>query len=363
MLAMCSLVMLMLTVSMMVPAIHAERDEEDQFQVTEKEYLKYPNLGSRLSDLVVRVEDGEASAGEAAEESAIHLEESVAVTIHLTGNMDEVVKFLVIRGGDPRNMGEDYVEAYVPVSLLGELSQQPGVLRVREIIPPEPEYSPITSQGVQAHGSAAWNLAGYEGQDIKVGIIDVGFDGLRKLMDRELPTTIKARCFTDIGRFSSRLAACDGDSVHGTAVAESLIDIAPAVSLYIANPISPGDTVRTVDWMVSQGVQVINRSMSYPFQGPGDGTSPYSWSIFNSVDRAVDGGIVWVNSAGNYARQSYFSKSPTIYTYTSSTGNVDFLAFDGVDDKDNGLLGRRNIAVQLRWDDRWGGASSDLEGV
>ena len=34
-------------------------------------------------------------------------------------------------------MGEDYIEAYVPVTLLGELSHQPGVLRVREIIPPQ----------------------------------------------------------------------------------------------------------------------------------------------------------------------------------------------------------------------------------
>ena len=64
-------------------------------------------------------------------------EGSLAVTIHLSGNVAEVVDFLEGNGGDPRNVGDDYIEAYVPVTLLGELSEQPGVLRVREIMPPQ----------------------------------------------------------------------------------------------------------------------------------------------------------------------------------------------------------------------------------
>ena len=52
--------------------------------------------------------------------------------------MDEVVSFLEDNGGSPRNVGEDYIEAYVPVTLLGQTSEQPGVIRVREITPPQP---------------------------------------------------------------------------------------------------------------------------------------------------------------------------------------------------------------------------------
>ena len=51
--------------------------------------------------------------------------------------MDEVVAFLEENGGAPRNVGEDYVEAYVPVPMLGPVSERPGVIRVREIVPPE----------------------------------------------------------------------------------------------------------------------------------------------------------------------------------------------------------------------------------
>ena len=78
------------------------------------------------------------SAKEAAEDAPVHQEASVAVTIYLSGNVDEVVKFLEDNGGSTRNVGEDYIEAYVPVSLLGQVSEQPGVIRVREIAPPEP---------------------------------------------------------------------------------------------------------------------------------------------------------------------------------------------------------------------------------
>ena len=104
----------------------------------EKPDLKYPNLGSNLDQLVASVEEGETSAKEAAEDAPVHQEASVAVTIYLSGNLDDVVKFLEDNGGSSRNVGGDYIEAYVPVTLLGPVSEQPGVLRVRAITPPQP---------------------------------------------------------------------------------------------------------------------------------------------------------------------------------------------------------------------------------
>ena len=106
--------------------------------IPDKGELRYPNLGSRLDELVVSVEAGGTTAEQAAGGAAMHSGASVAVTIYLSGSVDGVVAFLEKNGGDPRNVGEDYVEAYVPVTLLGPASEQPGVLRVREIIPPKP---------------------------------------------------------------------------------------------------------------------------------------------------------------------------------------------------------------------------------
>ena len=114
--------------------------------IPDKGELKYPNLGSRLDGLVASVEAGQATADEAAADTPVHSGESVAVTIYLSGNVDDVVKLLEGNGGSPRNVGEDYIEAYVPVTLLGQLSERPGVIRVREIAPPEPAQSgrPVT---------------------------------------------------------------------------------------------------------------------------------------------------------------------------------------------------------------------------
>ena len=113
-------------------------DADDQVSIVpEKAILKYPNLGSSLNQMVDSFETGRSTAEEAAEGAAIHQGVSVAVTIHLSGNAEVMVKFLEDNGGDPRNVGEDYIEAYVPISLLGPVSERPGVIRVREIVPPQ----------------------------------------------------------------------------------------------------------------------------------------------------------------------------------------------------------------------------------
>ena len=118
-------------------------DEDSAIQISapDKADLKYPNLGSTLDQMVVRVENKEVPAQEAAVDAPVRREESVAVTIYLSGNVDDVVSFLEDNGGDPRNVGEDYIEAYAPVTLLGQVSERPGVIRVRAIIPPEPGRS------------------------------------------------------------------------------------------------------------------------------------------------------------------------------------------------------------------------------
>ena len=110
--------------------------EQQAPPIPEKAELNYPNLGSHLDGLVASVSAGQATAQDAASNSPVHSGESVAVTIYLSGNVADVVSFLEDNGGDPRNVGEDYIEAYVPVTLLGPASEQPGVLRVREIAPP-----------------------------------------------------------------------------------------------------------------------------------------------------------------------------------------------------------------------------------
>ena len=329
--------------------------------IPEKPELNYPNLGSHLDELVTGVEEGQATSKDAAVETPVHSGESVAVTIYLTGNVDAVVSFLEDNGGDPRNVGEDYIEAYVPVALLGPVSEQTGVIRVREIVPPLPAQNVqrVAGHGPAAHLSTAWNQAGYSGQGVKVGIIDVGFKGFSGLMGTQLPAMVRARCYTDIGRFTNNLADCEtgeADDMHGTEVAESLIDIASRVDLYIGHPVSRGDLQAIADWMVSEGVSVINYSVVWPFDGPGDGTSPYSSSPLRTVDRAVAGGVVWVTAAGNSAQTTWFSRSPFL-----DQDRDGFIEFAPGEETNNMILQAGDLVrVQLRWEGSWGGARTDL---
>ena len=389
-LAMATLAALAVTLGAALPGVSADgggeknkeaaQGQEQALSIPGKSELKYPNLGSHLDGLVVQVEDGETTSQGAALDTPVHSGESVAVTIYLAGSVDEVVSFLKDNGGDPRNVGDDYIEAYVPVSLLGQLSEQPGVIRVREIVPPQPAQltQRITGHGPPVHGSQAWNQAGYTGQGVKVGIIDTGFTGFSSLMGTELPTTVVARCYTDVGVFTQDLADCEaapnvtdvrppqcldyvrrraasGDS-HGTIVAESLIDIAPGVELYIANPSSPGDLQATAAWMASQGVSVINHSVGWFFDGPGDGTSPDSASALNTLDRAVASDVTWVNAAGNSADDTWFGG------YSDPDGDRA-LRFGGQNNEIMGIfVGACHLyRVQLRWEDNWDGASTDLD--
>ena len=219
----------------------------------------------------------------------------------------------------------------------------------------------FTSQGVQAHHSAPWNQVGFNGQGIRVGIIDVGpgsFLGYRSLMGSDLPATVKARCYTGLGQFTANVADCDRGNDHGTTVAESIVDVSPGASLYIANPGTPGDLRATVDWMIGEGVTVINHPISWEFDGPGDGTSPFIYSPLNTVDRAVDAGIIWTSPAGNEALQTWFGPP----TFTDGGLSLEFVIFSGFDFmNDMDLQAGDRVLVDLRWDDSWTGATRDLD--
>ena len=322
---------------------------------------QYPNMDSNLNRIVEQVETGQFTAKAADANAPIHREESVAVTLYVTeGYPQDVWKWLEDSGASPRNIGVDYIEAYIPVALLVEASQQEGVISVRTIIPPQPAQGVVVSEGVAAHGASDWHNAGYKGQDVKIGVIDVGFEGFRSLMGTELPASVEARCYTDIGVFTSNLADCvdseDSESrrLHGTAVTEAIYDIAPDATYYIANTSSWGDLIATAEWMVEHDVDVINHSVSYIWQGPGDGTSPFSNAVVVGVNTAVEGGITWVNSAGNGAKRTWFGN------FQDANGNT-YHDYDGGDCNTAEIEAGEEFTAQLRWHDTWRGATLDLD--
>ena len=325
---------------------------------------KYPNLDSDLNHIVEQTRTGQLTAQAAAASTPMHYGQSVAVTLYIIeGYADAIASYLEANGASPRNIGADYIEAYIPVSLLAEVSEREGVVSIRTIIPPHPDQGTIVSGGVAAHGVPSWHAAGFKGRGVKIGVIDLSFKGFTGLMGSELPATVNARCHTGMGNFTADLSDCistnspERSRKHGTAVTEAVFDIAPQADYYIADATSDSDLRNTVNWMVSEGVDVINVSLGWTFDGPGDGTAYYNNAPLDSVDAAVRGGIIWVNSAGNSAKDSWHgafedSDSDGVHQFNAAGNECNSVTIDL-----NPLEGFR---AQLRWADSWGGASKDL---
>ena len=108
--------------------------------------------------------------------------------------------------------------------------------------------------------------------------------------------------------------------------------------------------------MIDHDVDVINMSETWTWDGPGDGTSPYSGSPLRSVDTAVAGGITWINNAGNNAERTWFG------SFSNKNDSNYWHNFEGDDECNNvELEAGERIRVQLRWDSRWGAATRDLD--
>ena len=335
-------------------------DVQEDFELppVEKEPLTYPNMDSHLNRLVEETESTRRETTSDAEQTTQSVEPVLVTFYVLPEHTNALREYLEANGVFVRNVGDDYIEAHVPPLLLAPASEQPGVLRVDTVIPPRSTQSRgrVISQGVGLHGADAWHNADYRGRNVKVGVIDSGFDGFSPLQGSELPSNVTARCYFDGPRApSSRLSDCEVDSDHGTAIAEIVVDVAPEAELYIANIYSFGDLRNAVDWMAEQGVKVINVSLGFPYDGPGDGTSPFSNSPLRTVDAAVSNDITWINSAGNEARQTWYGtfqdpNNTGVHHFTARDQGNDFIVREGDE-----------VRVFMRWDDTWGQADCDLD--
>ncbi len=308
-----------------------------------------PGLDSRLVQIVQQL--GTLPEDLLASQAPVSQGITVAVTVRFAGGAGSLPAYLASMGASVATLSADAVEAYVPVSSLMAIAQRPGVTAVEPIVPPLPL---VTSQGVAAHNANNWHPAGYLGTGVKVGIIDTGFMGYGALIGSELPTPAAVRCFSAIGVFSNVLSDCERIDNHGTGVAEAVVDVAPNVTVYLSNPQSSADLRTAVDWMAAQGVRVINHSVAWIWDGPGDGTSPFSTSPVNTVGVAAasGNGIVWVNAAGNHNLATWRGG------YAESNG---LLLFNGAAFNPVQLTAGQPIIVQARWEDGWPGANRDID--
>ena len=178
--------------------------------------------------------------------------------------------------------------------MITEVLSAPGVGFVRR--PLKPGKTQVQSEGMEQIGASGFHAFGYDGRGSKVAIIDSGFDGLSMAQARgELPTILQSIDFTQLGM--------EVNGPHGTACAEIVHDVAPGADLYLIRIGDLVDLENAKDYVISQGVDVVNHSMAWLGSGFGDGLG-VSCAIVND---ASENGVLWVNAAGNYATRQVSS--------------------------------------------------------
>ena len=283
------------------------------------------------------------------------------------------------------------LEAFVPVAQLAEIAQWAPVAHMQAIVPPTVQQGgssiSVVAPAVSAHNAAAWHAAGFKGKGIKVGIIDAGFFGYAAAVQAgEVPLPIAALCFRRRTMDQKRVRETDVQACpyqnnltdkHGTAVTEAVVDVVPEADLYLAAPLSQGDLKFAVQWLVEQQVDIINYSLAWVWDGPGDGTSPYPLSPLATAEYAIQNGVTWINSAGNHNRATWFGKLDhnLIHWFLADLRRLDrvdpryydhiffrsSLWYRGRTCATVILTQPQALVIQLRWDDIWPGAQRDLD--
>jgi hypothetical protein len=204
------------------------------------------------------------------------------------GKFNTVAKKVEALGCQVETAYKELIQVLVPISAIDALYRIPGLNYIRRPYLFKPG---IISEGVSIVGADIWQGYGYNGQGIKVAIVDLGFQGYEDLLGTELPDSVVARSFRADGDITG------GDEVHGSGCAEIVHDVAPSAQLYLINFSTEVELGNVVDYLIDEGVDIVSHSIGWFNTGPGDGTG----IICQVVDKAKEAGILWTNSAGNIA--------------------------------------------------------------
>ncbi len=321
------------------------------------EILLDPALDSAYKDFLLAYQQGgdEAALELALKYGLVNENDELRITLELdTTETEPLVEELELRGIKVTAVSDNLMDIAVPLELIEQalLAGDPGslfenmlllehIVRIRLPRGSIQHMGDVEIESLGVINADAWQEAGFTGKGLKIGVLDLGFNKYRSLLGTELPAEVKVRSFI------SGVDADESDTVHGTAVAEIIHDIAPDAELFFAAYDTDTEQRLAADWLVSQGVNIISHSAGSIF-GPMDGSGPEA----RMVDRIAAGGVLWVNSAGNMAESHYRG------TFTDEDGD-GFHEFSPEDEL-MGFSPQGRSSMALNWD-AWDSGDQDLD--
>lgn len=307
---------------------------------------RHPKLDSQLAAAARahRERGATAAADEARQRNLKVVDNRVRVVIEsVQGDRSGARAAVAGAGGQTEAEHANLVQALLPVSELEAVAARADVRYVRP--PFASQLDAVAGEGVGTTAANFWHNAGMTGTGVKVAVIDGGFAGLAaRQASGDLPFSLTTQDFCG-GQFSTA-------TNHGTAVAEIVHEIAPGAQLFLICTDTEVQLGQAKDYAKSQGIHVINHSVSWFNTSRGDGTgAPGTPDAIVADARAS--GILWVNSSGNRARLHWSGNfadndGDGIHNFTpTDEGNTVFLAVGA------------SICAFLKWDD-WPTSAQDF---
>jgi subtilisin family serine protease len=297
---------------------------------------RHPKMDAAVAASAAAARRSGAAAGlEVARERGLSAtNDTVQVVIESAAANPAAARAVVLaNGGIIEAEYADLIQARLAPAALALVAADPSVRYVR--VPSRPWPDAVGGEGVAASGAGAWHAAGTTGAGVKVAVIDGGFSGYQdRRAAGELPATLTTHdlCNGNLG-----------SSLHGTAVAEVVHEMAPAAQLYLICIDSEVRLGQAKDFAVANGISIVVMSLSFYNTSRGDGSGgPGSPDAVVAAARAD--GILWVNSAGNRAERHWSGA----YWDPDSDGSHNFtLADEGMT---VGMGAGEVLCAYLKWD-------------
>ncbi len=174
------------------------------------------------------------------------------------------------------------------------------------------------SEGVYFINADRVQTKGITGADVKVAVLDIAFDETNpKIADNVVEKKSFGSKFA--GSILQQNIHSNNKIAHGTAVAEIIADVAPSSELFLYEMDSDVEFAAAVDQAISQNVDVIAMSASWPNFST-DGTS----HITKKVEEAISSGITFVVPSGNFANKHWEG----IFSDANGNGWNEFAIYD-----------------------------------
>lgn len=161
----------------------------------------------------------------------------------------------------------------------------------------------VAEEAIEALAISPWHEAGYTGKGVKLAVFDVqwynaGIDpelGAYETRDCE----VHRSCAISMDTLRPRYTFEEGS--HGVACSEVIRDLAPDVELYLVRVSGPTTLENASRWAAENDIDIVSMSMSFFNNSFYDG----SGLVSGTIDTLRNGGVLMVDSAGNYATEHW----------------------------------------------------------